>query len=188
MRSKREDVRLYMMRGRENPSDATPRLRGHTNVPWVPGTCNAPRRQIMWVTNKKNAMCGLKHCGKGRENPNDAQSRHWGHTNVPWASNTYSAKRLSACGSPVCDTGDRGLKHYGKDRENLRSAIPPRGGHTNVPWVPVMWNGDSGRQTMEVTEQSNATTTLNDFGPGAAVLSLRGQEDISCREDRSVII
>lgn len=88
MRSKREDVRLYMMRGRENPSDATPRLRGHTNV----------------------------------------------------------------------------------------------------PWVPVMWNGDSGRQTMEVTEQSNATTTLNDFGPGAAVLSLRGQEDISCREDRSVII
>lgn len=86
MRSKREDVRLYMRRGRENPSDATPRLRGHTNVPWVPGMCNAPRRQIMWVTT-----------------------------------------------------------------------------------------------------QSNATTTLNDFGPGAAVLSPRGQEDISCREDRSVM-
>lgn len=74
-----------------------------------------------------------------------------------------------------------------RGRENPRSAIPPRGGHTNVPWVPVMWNGDSGRQTMEVTIKSNATTTLNDFGPGSAVLSLRGQEDISCREDRSVM-
>ena len=123
---------------RENPYAATPPLRGHTYVSWVPGTCNATRRQIVWVTNKENATCGLKHYGKDRENPNDAQSRHWGHT--------------------------------------------------NVPWVPVMWNGDSGRQTMEVTIQSNATTTLNDFGPGAAVLSPRGQEDISCREDRSVII
>ena len=123
---------------------------------------------------------------KDRENPNDTQSRHWGHTNVPWASNTYSAKRLSACGSPVYDIGDRGLKHYGKDRENPRSATPPRGGHTNVPWVPGMCNAPR-RQIMWVTEQSNATTTLNDFGPGAAVLSLRGQEDISCREDRSVM-
>ena len=123
-------------RDRENPRSAIPPRGGHTNVPWVPGTCNATRRQIVWVTNKVNATCGLKHCGKDRENP--------------------------------------------------YAATPPLRGHTNVPWVPVKYDTEC-LYTLGVTNKVNATTTLNDFGPGAAVLSPRGQEDISCREDRSVM-
>ena len=127
---------MEIKKDRENPYAATPPLRGHTNVPWVPVKYDTECLYTLGVTNEENATCGLKHCGKGRENP--------------------------------------------------YAATPPLRGHTNVPWVPGMCNAPR-RQIMWVTTQSNATTTLNDFGPGAAVLSPRGQEDISCREDRSVM-
>ena len=34
---------------RENPYATPWRLRGHTYVPWAPGTCNVIGRQIVWV-------------------------------------------------------------------------------------------------------------------------------------------
>ena len=48
---------------RENPYAATPPLGGHTYVPWVPGTCNATRRQIVWVATSSIDQTGLKQFG-----------------------------------------------------------------------------------------------------------------------------
>lgn len=129
-----------------------------------------------------------EHCGKDRENLRSAIPPRGGHTNVPWVPGMwYGDLGRQTMKVTNRENVTRRLKHCGKDRENPYAATPPLRGHTNVPWVPGMCNAPR-RQIMWVTEQSNATTTLNDFGPGAAVLSLRGQEDISCREDRSVII
>ena len=62
------DAMEKMGMDRENPCSATPPRRGHTYVPWVPGTCNATRRQIVWVTNHRDAECGFKRFSeRGRE-------------------------------------------------------------------------------------------------------------------------
>lgn len=49
---------------RENHYATQPPLSGHTNVPWVPGTCNVIGRQIVWVTVSDNVSAEFESFGR----------------------------------------------------------------------------------------------------------------------------
>ena len=91
-----------MMDNRENPYATQPRLRGHTNVPWMPAKYSAERLQTLGVINRYYSIRELKHSPDrqwNRVNSRAAIPPQGSHTNVPWM--------------PVMRLGDEGLPTMG---------------------------------------------------------------------------
>ena len=109
------------MKGRENPYATPWRLRGHTYVPWAPGTCNVIGRQIVWVASISRGLVRfngsdnkLEEC---RENPYATPWRLRGHTIVPWMPGTYTViGRLKPCRSSSKDCSNRYFSLSGSER------------------------------------------------------------------------
>ena len=100
------------MKGRENPYATPWRLRGHTYVPWAPGTCNVIGRQIVRVASISRGLVRFNGSDnkleEGRENPYATPWRLRGHTNVPWAPGMCLGEIAGIpCRSPSKDCSNR---------------------------------------------------------------------------------